>query len=346
MGRVRRAGEDGVGRTVGQRTARGGNAAMCVLLLVVVSGLAMPVAMAQAGTETFTYTGAEQTFTVPEGDYFVGVRAIGGSGGGTGRGELGALGGAPAEGEGNVRVVPGDTLYVEVGGKGESEEGGGLGGFNGGGMGRHARVGAGGGGGASDVRALSRTNGASSLSSRRIVAAGGGGAGGWQSSVALFEHGCEGGAGGAAGAAGEGGRENPGCGLLATAGGQPGTQSSGGAGGVEWDCGAGEAGSLGSGGAGSGHGLNGGPNCEDAVGGGGGGGLYGGGGGSGAAGGSGRGGGGGSSLVPFGGTAAFAPLTAEPMVEIFYAEPCRKRDRGGWTERGRRDHRCDRAWQR
>jgi Glycine rich protein len=343
MGRVRRAGRGGAGRFVGRPPRWGGNAAAtCVLLGV--GALVMPVATAQAGTARFTYTGAEQTFTVPQGDFFVGVRATGGSGGGTGRGELGALGGAPAEVEGNIRVVPGETLYVEVGGKGESEVGGGLGGFNGGGMGGPARVGAGGGGGASDVRTLSRTNGASSLSSRRIVAAGGGGAGGWQSSVNFHERGCEGAAGGAAGAPGEGKRENPTCEPLAITGGQPGTQSSGGAGGAEWYCGAGEAGSLGSGGAGSGAGLNGGPNCQDAVGGGGGGGLYGGGGGAGTAESSGAGGGGGSSLVPFGGTEALAPLAAEPMVEIFYEEPCRVRDRGHRTERRGRHHRCDRTW--
>ena len=78
-------------------------------------------------------------------------------------------------------MVPGSTLYVNVGGSATTAQGG----LNGGGDGGGAI--AGGGGGASDVRSLSRAaaDAQASLDSRLIVAGGGGGRG--ETGTELFE---------------------------------------------------------------------------------------------------------------------------------------------------------------
>jgi hypothetical protein len=125
-------------------------------------------ACASAATQTFLFTGTEQTFTVPLGVQSVEVVAIGGNGG-----SAEAAGGAPAKVSADLSVSPGQLLYVEVAGNGESAANGGAGGFNGGGVSGGSD--AGGGGGASDLRTLPRTSGLSP-DSRLIVAAGGGGA--------------------------------------------------------------------------------------------------------------------------------------------------------------------------
>jgi hypothetical protein len=80
---------------------------------------------AAATTRTFTYTGGEQTFKVPTGVFSLEVHAIGGHGGSV----EGAPGGKGADVTGLVRVNPGETIYVEVGGNA-----GRSGGFNGGGV--------------------------------------------------------------------------------------------------------------------------------------------------------------------------------------------------------------------
>ena len=238
---------------------------------------------AQASTTTFTYTGAEQTFTVPGGVTSLGVKAIGGAGANS---EV--SGGEAAEVSGSLTVSPGQTLYVEVGGAGQVA---GVGGFNGGGNGALA---GGGGGGASDVRTVPRSVALSTEDTRLIVAAGGGGGGG--SGIEGF--------GGVGGGAGEAGAEAPESGNL---GGGAGTASTGGSGGS--GCGGtGSDGQLGSGADGGGGGGNGG--------GGGGGGYYGGGGGSGGCSYGGGGGGGGSSLVPALGLQALT--TAAPKIEFSY----------------------------
>jgi hypothetical protein len=249
------------------------------LALFVLGAEATPAA---ATTQTFTFTGSEQTFTVPAGVFSVHVLAIGGRGG-----KAGEVGGVGAEVQGDLSVKPGEILYVEVGGSGGS--GGPLspGGFNGGGEG------AGGGGGASDVRTLPRSEGLFT-DSRLLVAAGGGGSG---------TSGSEG--AGAGGAAGEAGGSIPN-----NEGGGAGGSSSGGSGG-SGGCVPGASGELGLGGAGG--------NCEESIaGGGGGGGYYGGG--SGGAGFSfgGGGGGGGSSLTPPGGSSALASFAAAPEIQITY----------------------------
>src|SRR3954469_6898411 len=79
-------------------------------------------AVASASTKTFSFTGGEQTYTVPPGVTSLYITAIGARGGGpldsTGPGGRGAR--VPAV----ISVTPGATLYVEVGGVGGSPTGG------------------------------------------------------------------------------------------------------------------------------------------------------------------------------------------------------------------------------
>jgi hypothetical protein len=245
--------------------------------------LAAPLAQAQATTQTFNPTGAEQTFTVPAGVKGINVLAIGEEG----RPGTVLAGGLAAEVRGELSVTPGQTLYVEVADLT----------FNGGGEPKLD-----GGGGASDVRTSPRAAGLSP--DTRLIVAGGGGGTGQESG---------GGAGGNAGEAGRNAEPGP------AEGGGAGTLTSGGAGGHGFQCtptvsGNGTAGQLGSGG-------NGGTCTLDTHGGGGGGGYYGGGGGG--AGpeeilNGGGGGGGGSSLVPAGGSMTLAARLAKPVVQISY----------------------------
>ncbi|HET7485217.1 MAG TPA: hypothetical protein VFJ64_07545 [Solirubrobacterales bacterium] len=251
-----------------------------------VGALAWAATPAQATTATFAFTGGEQTFVVPAGVTSVHVVAIGGSGGAS---EVSVPGGAAAQVTGDVVVTPGQTLYVEVGGRGQTGAEGGAGGFNGG------AAGGGGGGGASDVRTSPASSGLSP-DHRLIVAAGGGGGG--------ATGGENGGAGGAAGSPGA---------EAGYPGGGAGTATEGGAGAFGCEAsGEGGKGQLGTGGAGGNSFVVTGP------GGGGGGGLYGGGGGGGACIIGSGGGGGGSSLVPAGGSFAVASLVTAPQVEISY----------------------------
>ncbi len=246
--------------------------------------LCWAVAPAQATTQVFSFTGAEQTFAVPGGVNSISFVAIGGAGGST----ADATGGEAAEVAGKVTVTPGQTLYIEVGGKGQSLGEGGAGGFNGG------AAGAGGGGGASDIRTSPRISGLSP-DTRLLVAAGGGGAGGSGPS----EVGANGGAAGSPGAS------------SSYSGGGAGTATEGGAGAFGCEpSGQGGNGQLGAGGAGGDSAI------ESDPGGGGGGGYYGGGGGGGACVVGSSGGGGGSSLIP---PLALQSLTsAAPKIEITY----------------------------
>ncbi len=273
--------------------AEGPNRRERVLLVAIIVAtliMAITAARAQASTQTFFYTGAEQTFTVPAGVFSVEVLAVGGRGG-----DADQLGGAAAQVTGDLSVIPGETLYVEVGGPGGDSGFGGGGGFNGGG------AGAGGGGGASDVRTSPVAAGLSP--DDRLIVAGGGGGGGVTGRGTA-------GAGGAAGEAGTPSRT--GVSSNGPEGGGAGTASGGGAGGGG-GCGPGQAGHLGTGGnALEGH------QCIY-LGGGGGGGYYGGGGGCSASWYSGGGGGGGSSLVPAGGSVV--PASSEPQVQISYTGP-------------------------
>jgi glycine rich protein len=260
-------------------------AILLVLSCALVGAMAM-AASAQATTKVFSYTGAEQTFSVPSGVQSLQVRLIGGEGG---HGDT--VGGAGAEVLGSLEVTPGQLLYVEVGGEGGAT---GEGGFNGGGDANG--IGAAGGGGASDIRLLPLAAGLTT-DTRLVVAAGGGGGGGDGE-----DFGGEGGDAGSGGGVSGGGNE----------GGGAGTATEGGFGG--FGCGEeGEGGELGNGGEG-GEGFGG-----NNGGGGGGGGYYGGGGGSGGCSSGGGGGGGGSSLVPPGGSALTAATGSK--IEITYTEP-------------------------
>jgi hypothetical protein len=268
--------------------------------LIVTLGLALGAAPAPhalaAGpaTQTFTFTGAEQQFTVPAGVSSIHVVLIGGRGGAYGSLAAGGMG---ARVEGDLAVSPGMQLFIEVGGNGPDDtEQQTPGGFNGGGVGGGSETGLGyaaGGGGASDIRTVSRTF-PGTLESRLVIAAGGGGAA-WSSSGSA--------PGGNAGQPG-GGPGN---------GGSPGTASAGGAGGPASEGMNGFDGVLGVGGGGGNGWL---------PGGGGGGGRYGGGGG--AAGdptttGMGGGGGGGSSFTDFATSASVSvDLTGVPSVAITY----------------------------
>lgn len=119
-----------------------------------------------SGTTTFTYTGQEQTYTVPQGVRLIQVTAIGGEGAG---GSGGSLGGHGADVNTYLPVTPGETLYVVVGGNAAGAQPG----YNGGGSAFdnitvHP---GGGGGGATDIQT-------DPTKFTPLVVAGGGGGGG------------------------------------------------------------------------------------------------------------------------------------------------------------------------
>ena len=208
--------------------------------------LAAPVGAAQAETTTFTYTGADQTYTVPAQVTSLHVIAVGGRGGDS----LGA-GGAGAMVSADLSVTPGQVLHIEPASNGVSTSAGG------------------GGGGASDVRSADLSAGLIP-DPRLIVAGGGGGGGGTGDNYA-----------GDGGSAGVGGGD----GAFGNLGGGPATADAGGAGGTGciYSTGTdGTGGGLGYGGAGGG-GTGGGGGGAGFYGGGGGGGgcTHGGGGGGG-----------------------------------------------------------------
>jgi hypothetical protein len=161
-------------------------------------GLALAIMLAWAGVtfahaaeaalppSVFSYTGGEQSYTVPPGVTELRVDAIGAPGDpGSGvDGETGGVGSDGASVTGEVVVVPGEVLYVEVGGGAIPVVNGERTPFNGGGFGGSGD-GSGGfyggaGGGASDVRtcSMSAQTGCSTADSRLLVAGGGGGGGG------------------------------------------------------------------------------------------------------------------------------------------------------------------------
>jgi len=230
------------------------------------------------GTRTFSYTGAAESFTVPECVTTITADAYGAQGG-NGTYYNGGLGGRV---QATVTVVPNTSLSIRVGGAGGGPcPGGGLPGFNGGGPGScNAGSDSGNGGGATDVRVTPFGIG------NRIVVAGAGGGAGFNCGVASGQP-DHGGAGG--GLTGQ--RYSSLCTPMGTGGG--GSQVAGGVGGVSGANTAG-AGSLGVGG--NAAPTNG--NTTVSEGGGGGGGFYGGGGGLYG------GGGGGSSYVTATGSSA------------------------------------------
>ena len=80
------------------------------------AGLLLAVPAQAETTVTFNFTGAEQVFKVPTGVSSVHVEAIGAAGASVGT-VPGGLGGFAAA---DVSVIPGQLLYIEVGGIGGS----------------------------------------------------------------------------------------------------------------------------------------------------------------------------------------------------------------------------------
>ena len=252
---------------------RGARRALLALCISLAASLALPAA-ATAVTQTFSFTGTSQTFTVPTGVTQITVEVLGAQGGLAQDGTAGGLGG---RGTATIAVTPGEVLQVNVGGQGGTGNPA-AGGFNGGGAGgtgSSANSGGGGGGGASDVR-----RGGTGLAARIVIAGGGGGGGNIQGQ-------CAGGSGGGT----AGGDGSP---CSGTQQGRGGTQIAGGAGGTVGE-GGGNPGVTGTGG-------DGGDSGPGHSGGGGGGGLFGGGGGAGGIQSvfDGGGGGGGSGFTPDG----------------------------------------------
>jgi len=139
------------------------------------SNLGVTVSGGGGGTQTFSFTGGVQSFTVPSCVTSIVVDAKG-AGGNIGIGSWANYGnnnpGAGARAQTTLTVTPGQLLYVYVGGQPGP---GHLGGYNGagdGGTGYSPGEEGGGGGGASDIRSAGNT-----LNDRLVVAAGGGGAG-------------------------------------------------------------------------------------------------------------------------------------------------------------------------
>ncbi|WP_400193789.1 beta strand repeat-containing protein [Hymenobacter sp. B81] len=118
---------------------------------------------------TFNYTGGVQMYTVSSGVTTLMVDAYGAGGGN--RGGSGSGGGAGARVQTQLTVVPGQVLYVYVGGRGTTAPGGG--GYNGGGNGGVDNGQGGGGGGATDIR----TSASGTAFTDRLLVAGGGGGG-------------------------------------------------------------------------------------------------------------------------------------------------------------------------
>ena len=118
-----------------------------------------------SGTQTFSYTGSAQTFTVPAGCTSITMDIQGAQGGNTTNNNIGGSGGRL---QCTYPVTPGGTLNIYVGGNTTSSAGG----FNGGGNGGNNMQYSAGGGGASDIRI-----GGSALANRVLVAGGGAGGG-------------------------------------------------------------------------------------------------------------------------------------------------------------------------
>ena len=221
-----------------------------------------------AGSQHFSATGSDQSFTVPSGVTQIQVYARGGGGGSNGYNY-----GSPGKGayvSATLTVTPGDVLRIVVGNAGSASSTSST--YGGGARGGTTEWWSASGGGASDIRL-----GGTALADRVIVAGGGGGS-------AAFANGGDGGA-----PVGSNALQASSDGTNAQ-GGRGGTQSAGGAGGNAAGGGCynnnGSAGSLGLGGSGA---------TPSPGGSGGGGGYYGGGGGGGGC--NSGGGGGGSSWV-------------------------------------------------
>ena len=208
-----------------------------------------------SGNQLFNFTGNVQFFNIPTGINLIIIDASGAEGFG-----VNAPGGLGGRVQTNLKVIPGQLLYIFVGEQGLSCD---SGGWNGGAFSSCSNLSPiyniGTGGGASDIRI-----GGTSLTKRVIVAGGGGGGGycGVDNNGALFFGGSGGGLIGSSGSMTI-------CDTGQSSGAYGGTQNSGGSGGYLSGYGSGMNGTFGIGGEASSFGS----------GGGGGGGYYGGGGG-------------------------------------------------------------------
>ncbi len=293
-------------------------------------------------TCTFPFTGAPQQWVVPAGVRSATFQVVGASGGvidvPPSPGDASRGGGVEA----TVRVVPGSTMQIYVGGHGDDYGGdGGAGGWNGGGNGGGAEPHGAGGGGASDVRIAPY-----GLGMRILVGGGGGG----QGAPAFYWGGWRPGWGGdgggsTGGGAGPGGRGDNGGDKGYTSGGGGGGTLNPGSGGLPspgqqnlWCrgetslAGPGRRGSLGVGGDGGYPHVFGTPERCDGLGGwgGGGGGGYTGGGGGGAGISGGAGGGGGSGFGPGTSTTFLGEPLADGVVRVTYLSPSTT----GWVPLG------------
>jgi hypothetical protein len=242
-----------------------------------------------SGTQVFSYSGNDQSYTVPSGVTSITVNLYGASGGSNNSSATGGLG---AETTGTIAVTPGEILDLKVGGSGASPylNSSASGGYPDGGaaQGNNFSQSGGGGGGSSSI---------------------------WSSGTPLAIAGGGGGVGGNNGGDGGGGGSNQGQNGVTSASQYVGTSSSyynvGGGGGTQSSGGRGSSpGSLYSGGAGS--------VGDGGGGGGGGGGYYGGGGGTGDTNvpSQGSGGGGGSSLTPSNGVSIPAVKSGNGQIII------------------------------
>jgi hypothetical protein len=219
------------------------------------------------GNQAFSYTGSNQTFTVPSNVCSVTSKLWGAGGGAGANFSISQKGGAGGYASGTIAVTPGENLTLIVGGKGLSSGFGYIGGFGGGG--NAGQNDGGSGGGRSAIR----------RSSTELITAAGGGGGGHNGNNSIVTNGGPG--GGATGV--DGGSINN------NEGGKGGTQSAGGAAGGGLN-GVGNPGSAFQGGHGN-------QTVSGTGWGGGGGGGYFGGGGGGTSNGTVGGGGGGSSFI-------------------------------------------------
>ena len=115
--------------------------------------------VAESDSQTFSYTGSQQTFTVPSGVTTITIKAWGaqgGSGGFWSNSNYCGTGGKGGYSTGELSVTPGNTVYIYVGGQGESHSSCSErmrqsnplgGGWNGGGDGDYSYSGGGGGSG-------------------------------------------------------------------------------------------------------------------------------------------------------------------------------------------------------
>ena len=180
------------------------------LLNIIYAQIALPsfhgahkphTSVSSSGSQTFSYTGSQQTFTVPSGVSTITIKVWGGQGGSGGyysSTTYCSTGGKGGYATGDLSVTAGSTVYVYVGGQGQSYAtcqtrmygSSYAGGWNGGGSGQSSLSGCGG-GGASDIR-----YGGTSISDRKIIAGGGGGGGNAWNSTQLSNGGAGGGASG------------------------------------------------------------------------------------------------------------------------------------------------------